>query len=62
LACSSGANSRADHIWFDAGGDLLVADYDGDAIKRFGPDAVYKGVFIRPGQPEGVAELPAATC
>ncbi len=40
-------------------GDLLVADYDGGAIKIFGPDAVYKGIFIGGlGNPEGIAQLP----
>jgi hypothetical protein len=45
------------NIWFD-GGDLLVADYDGDAIKRFGPDAVYQRFIGGLGNPGGVAELP----
>jgi hypothetical protein len=47
------------NIWFDANGDLLVADYDAGSIKRFAPDAVYQGIFIAGlSSPEGIDYLP----
>jgi len=44
------------NIWFDDKGNLLVVDYDGNAVKRFDPAGVYDGVFMAGlGNAEGVA-------
>ncbi|MEL7422786.1 MAG: T9SS type A sorting domain-containing protein, partial [Bacteroidota bacterium] len=47
------------NIWFDDNGDLLVADYNGTAVKRFDSDGNYLGDFLGGlSNAEGAAYLP----
>ena len=45
-------------IWFDRSGNLLVNDWSGSTVQKFGRDGSYEGTFISGiAQPEGVAVL-----
>ena len=47
------------NIWFNTSGELLVVDYGGGSVRRFGADGKFiKNEITGLNQPEGVAVLP----